>query len=65
MQIRDTMYKNKNTIFAASLYHFEYMVENIYLEDLFTALLYLGCFALYIVMEYQTMMMKFFPMCSR
>ena len=45
------MYKNKNTIFAASLYHFEYMVENMYLEDLFTALLYLGSFALYIVME--------------
>ena len=45
------MYKNKNTIFAASPYHFEYMAENKYLEDLFTALSYLGSFALYIVME--------------
>ena len=45
------MYKNKNTIFAASQYHFEYMVENMYLEDLFTELLYLGSFALYIVMK--------------
>ena len=45
------MYKNKNTIFFASPYHLEYMVENMYLQDVFTALLYLGSFALYIIME--------------
>ena len=45
------MYKNKNTIFFASPYHLEYMVENMILEDVVTALLYLGSFALYIVME--------------